>query len=573
MGHSQMTRLKNYNSGMFVSDCIAGLVTASIALPQSLAYAQLAGFPPEYGLYAAILPLVIYACLGSSRTLVVGPAALISLLIGSSITKLAPQTTQEYISLGVNLTILTGIFLSLLSLLRLGRLTTFISKPVISGFTSASAIIIASSQVPIILGLKPNSGLSFNDVLLFTGTHLDQSNIAVIGLSLMGIILLWSSKSQLPVLLNKLKLKGPIALALSKSSPVMLVIISIILVVHLNMQESYNVAVIGNIPNSLPSLTFDILTIERWPELAFPAASIALICFLTSIATGVTLASKKREKLNSNQELLALGAANVGSALVGSFALAGSVSRSMVNYTSGAATQVANLVSAVVLVISLLFLTPYLFSLPKAVLGVIVIMSVLPMIDFKHIRRCWAFNKADAISLLFTFLSSLLLGVEIGIWAGIACSLILFMHRTTHPHIAEVGRAEGGYFRNVNRLNVKTQRDTVYLRIDENLFFANVQYIENYIMERCGQSQDVKHLVLIFSSVSSVDESALETLETLILNLREADITLHLSDVKGIIQDKLKLTDIFETLAPGKLFFTADEAMSYLENNNEQLKG
>ena len=264
-----------------------------------------------------------------------------------------------------------------------------------------------------------------------------------------------------------------------------------------------------------------------------------------------------------------MGAANVSSALVGSFALAGSVSRSMVNYASGAATQIANLISAVVLVISLMFLTPYLFSLPKAVLGVIVIMSVLPMIDFKHIRRCWAFNKADAISLLFTFSSSLLLGVEIGIWAGIACSMILFMHRTTHPHIAEVGRADGGYFRNVNRLNVKTQKNAVYLRIDENLFFANVQYIENYIMERCSQNQEIKHLVLIFSSVSSVDESALDTLETLILNLREADITLHLSDVKGIILDKLKLTDIFATLSPGKLFFTADEAMSYLENNNE----
>lgn len=568
-----MTRLKNYNSGMFVSDCVAGLVTASIALPQSLAYAQLAGFPPEYGLYAAILPLLIYACLGSSRTLVIGPAALISLLIGSSITKLAPQTTQEYISLGVNLTILTGIFLSLLSLLRLGSLTTFISKPVISGFTSASAIIIASSQIPVILGLQPNSGLSFKDILIFTATHLNQVNSAVMTLSILGIILLWSSKLLLPALLEKLQLTGPIALALSKSSPVILVIISIILVSQFHMQDNYNVAVIGQIPNSFPTINLDILTFAHWPELAFPAASIALICFLTSIATGVTLASKRREKINSNQELLALGAANIGSALIGSFALAGSVSRSMVNYASGAVTQVANLVSAVVLVISLFFLTPYLISLPKAILGVVVIMSVLPMIDFKHIRRCWAFNKADAISLLFTFLSSLLLGVEIGIWAGIACSMILFMHRTTHPHIAEVGRAQGGYFRNVNRLNVETQKHSVYLRIDENLFFANVQYIENYIMERCEQNQEVKNLVLIFSSVSSIDESALETLETLILNLREAGITLHLSDVKGIIQDKLKLTDILLTLAPGKLFFTADEAMSYLENNNEQLKG
>lgn len=560
-----MAWFKNYNFRMFASDLVAGLMTASIALPQSLAYAQLAGFPPEFGLYAAVLPLLLYACLGSSRTLVVGPAALISLLIGSSITKLEPQTTEEYISLGVNLTILTGIFLTLLSVLRMGNFTTFISKPVISGFTSASALIIASSQIPVVLGLQLSSGLSFSDVLFFTLTHLNDTNIAVMILSIIGITLLLSSKFLFPVVLNRLKISGPVVHALSKSSPVLLVVISTIFVGQVDMQHGYIIATIGHIPNSLPSINFDILTFERWPELAFPAVSIALICFLTSIATSVTLAGKKREKIKPNRELLALGVVNIGSALIGSFALAGSVSRSMVNFASGAVTQVANILSAVVLLISIVFLTPYLFSLPKAILGVIVIMSVLPMIDFRHVARCWRFNKADAISLLFTFFSSLFFGVEIGIWAGIVCSVVLFIHRTTHPHIAEVGRAKSGYFRNVNRLNVETQKHIVFLRIDENLFFANVQHIENYIMERCDGNHNVKHLVLIFSSVSSIDESALETLENLILNLRESGVTLHLSDVKGIIQDKLRLTDIFKTLAPGKLFFTADEAMNYLE--------
>ncbi|MFT2091449.1 SulP family inorganic anion transporter [Paraglaciecola sp. 2405UD69-4] len=564
-----MTWLKNYNWNMFVSDCVAGIVTASIALPQSLAYAQLAGFPAEYGLYAAVIPLFLYAFLGSSRTLVVGPAALISLLIGSSINKLAPQTPQEYLSLGVNLTILTGLFLTLLSLLRLGRFTTFISKPVISGFTSASAIVIACSQLPIILGLQPSSGLTFNDALIFTATHLNQTNLAVLSLSTLGIALLWSSKSIFPILLKTIQLKGPVVLALSKSSPVILVILSILVVSHFDMHLDHEIAVIGQVPNSLPSINTDILAFARWPDLALPALSIALICFLTSIATGITLASKNAEKIRPNQELLALGVANIGSGLVGSFAVAGSVSRSMVNFASGAITQMANVISGCVLLLSIIFLTPYLFHLPKAVLGVIVIMSVLPMIEFKHIRRCWVFNKADAISLLFTFFSSLFLGIEIGIWAGIACSIVLFMHRTTHPHIAEVGRADSGYFRNVNRLNVKTQKNAVFLRIDENLFFANIQYIENYILERCAKSQEVTNLVLIFSSISSIDESALDTLEKLIVNLRERGITLHLSDVKGIIQDKLKLTDIFKTLAPGKLFFTADDAMNYIENKNK----
>jgi SulP family sulfate permease len=551
---------------MFISDLVAGLVTASIALPQSLAYAQLAGFPPEYGLYAALLPLLIYASLGSSRTLVVGPAALISLLIGSSISKLAPQSPQEYISLGVNLTVLTGIFLTVLSVFRLGNLTIFISKPVISGFTSASALIIACSQIPVILGLQVKSGLSLPDTLLFSAAHLHDTHIAVILLSAFSIALLWSSKSVFPAVLHKLKISGPVAIALGKSTPVLLVIMSTVLVSQIETLNNNNIATIGHIPNSLPHINLDILTFARWPELAFPAASIALICFLTSIATGVTLASKKREKIKPNQELLALGIANIGSALVGSFALAGSVSRSMVNFTSGAATQLANVISAGVLLISIVVLTPYMFNLPKSILGVIVIMSVLPMIDFRHIVQCWKFNRADGISLLFTFFSSLIFGVEIGIWAGIACSIVLFIHRTTHPHIAEVGRASSGYFRNVKRLNVETHKHTVFLRIDENLFFANIQYIENYIMDRCDVKHDVKHLVLIFSSVSSIDESALETLENLILNLRGSGVTLHFSDVKGIIQDKLRLTNIFNTLTPGKLFFTADEAMDYLKS-------
>lgn len=558
--------LQGYTRTHFISDLIAGCVTAFVAVPQTMAYAQLAGLPAEYGLYSSLLPLLCYALLGSSRTLVVGPAALICLMVASAIAKLAPSTPEAYIQVSVNLALLTGLILMLMSALRLGNFANLISKPVITGFTSASALIIATSQVNLLLGISTPKGMSFIETLTYLPSAALDTNISVLVLSLSAIAVLWSSKSLLPKIASLCRFPPALALAFNKSGPLLAVLLGTILVASLSLDTQRQVSVLGHIPNNLPSLSWSLINIQMWEALALPSFSIALICFLTSISTGATLASKNHERVNANQELLALGVTNVGAALTGTFALAGSVSRSMVNYATGAATQVANIISALIVLLTILFLTPYFYYLPQAVLGAIVIMSVLPMIELSNIKQCWRFNKADAISLLVTFFAALLLGVELGIWAGIGCSIVLFLHRSSQPHIAEVGRAENGYFRNIKRLHVETLPNCVFLRIDESLYFANVQHVENYVMKRCAQAPELEHLVLIFSSVSSFDESALESLENLIVNLRNSGVTLHLSDVKGIIQDQLRLTDIFETLAPGQLFYTADEAMNCLKD-------
>ncbi len=557
--------LKVYTWRLFFSDLIAGLVTALVAVPQVMAYAQLAGLPPELGLYSAVVPLFCYACLGSSRTLVVGPAALICLLVSSSIQSLAPESSQAYLVLSVNLALLTGIFLMMLSILRLGSFANMISQPVVTGFTSASAVIIAVSQLPVILGIIVSKGNSLQHTIVELINNILLVNPVVILISLTSFVFIWVWNRYIPILTRRLHLPDILSQGLNKTASIVLLGLSIGLVTKLSLANQYDLAIVGTIPNELPTLSTHLIKLSYWPELILPASSIALLCFLTSISTGLSLTNKSQDKINPNQELLALGAANVGAALTGSFALAASLSRSMINYSSGAMTQVSNLISALVMLMSILLLTPYLANLPKAVLGTIVIFSVVPMMLIPNLRQCWQFNKGDGVCLFFTFFSTLILGPEKGIWAGIICSVVLLVHRSSKPNVVEVGRAENGYFRNIQRTQVKTLDNTLFLRVDENLFFANIQHIENYLFKSYKSRPDVKHIVIICSSVSAIDETALRRIENWITALQKDGVILHLSDVKGFLRDKLAYTNLIEQLKPGQLFYTADDAMKHLE--------
>lgn len=557
-----ITQLKNYDFEKFTGDLIAGLVTAFIAVPQCMAYAHLAGLPAEYGLYCSLLPLIIYAILGSSRTLVVGPAAIISIMIANTLTSLAPETPEQAIEYSVNLSLLTGLFLLLFSLLRLGKFTNFISKPVINGFTSASAIVIILSQLPLILGIEKTNGLSLPEIFIKVG----EANIIVIFISLSAFLLLWLSKSYFLSISTYFRFPPPLRQAVSKSGPVLAIIVGSFLVFYFDLVESHSVKVVGEVPSGLPSLSISLFNPALWPDLLLPASSIALICFLTSLAVGITMAAKDNKRINSNQELMALGMANIGSALTGTFAVAGSISRSMTNHVSGANTQVANVVSALIVLISLLFFTDFFYFLPRAVLGALVIMAVLPMVNIKNIYQCWIFNKSDAISLLTTLIAVLILGMEVGIWVGVACSIISLVYRSSQPHIAVLGRVHNSeHFRNLNRFDVETLEIGTFIRVDESLYFANIQHIENFVLQHCISHPKLRHVVLVFNSVNFVDESALETLKGMIENLLSMNITLHLSEVKGVVNDQLKLTELYDKLFPGKVFFTTSDAMLYIK--------
>jgi len=557
--------LKTYRKQDLVSDFIAGLIATIIMVPQGMAYALLAGLPAEYGLYCAILPSFLYAILGSSRSLSVGPAALISIMVASSVGALAPVNELEYLKYAVNISFLAGLFLLLMRLFRLGSMTNFISLPVISGFTSASAIIILTSQLKHILGISIPTGLGFAETVLAISKQISTVNTSTLMIGVFACIGLWYFKNIFPRHVKLFALNSLIEQALSKSGPMFIVLVSAYVIYFGQLDLEKQVSVVGAIPEGFPTLQIGLLDIKLWQELALPSLLIALMCFVTSISVGTKLASKRKERINANQELLALGVANLVSGLSGTFALAASMSRSAVNHSAGAQTTIASIVCAFGVLLTLLFLTPFFYYLPLAVLGAIVVMSVVSMIEFEQVGRCWKVNRTDAYSLIATFFTVLIFGIEVGISVGIIGSVILVVYRASHPHIAIVGRVGNSeHFRNIKRHQVTTEQGILAIRVDESIYFSNVQCIEDFILEEAKNASRIKHIVLIFSSVSFVDTTALDAFEAMKVKLEEASIQLHLSEVKGPVMDQLEQTHFIELLAPGRVFFTTDDAFKTL---------
>ena len=556
--------LKSYQKQDFISDFIAGLIATIIMVPQGMAYALLAGVPAEYGLYCAILPSFFYAILGSSRSLSVGPAALISIMIASSVGALAPANDMEYLKYAVNIAFLVGAFLLLMRLLRLGSMTNFISLPVISGFTSASAIIILTSQLKHMLGISVPAGLSFGETLLVLFEQIDFINYTTLMIGLGACIGLWYFKNFFPHHIKILSLNPLFEQALAKAGPMFIVLISAYIVFIAQLNDVNQVSVVGAIPEGFPTLQVWQLDVSLWRELALPSLLIALMCFVTSISVGTKLASKRKERINANQELLALGMANLVAALSGTFALAASMSRSAVNHSAGAKTTLASIVCALGVLITLLFLTPFFYFLPLAVLGAIVVMSVASMIEIEQVKRCWRINRTDAYSLIATFFTVLIFGIEVGISVGILGSVMLVVYRASHPHIAVVGRVGNSeHFRNIKRHQVQTEQGILAIRVDESIYFSNVQCIEDFILSKTKDAA-IKHIVLIFSSVSFIDTTALDAFEAMKVKLDELGINLHLAEVKGPVMDQLEQTSFIEQLKPGKIFFTTDDAFKAL---------
>lgn len=557
--------LLSYRRSTFVSDLTAGVIVAIMLVPQGMAYAFLAGLPPQYGLYASILPLALYALLGSSRSLAVGPVAIASLMVGSTVSQYAAQGSEAYVNAAINLSLLVGIILLLLRLLRLGSIVNFMSHSVISGFTSAAAIIIAISQFKFMLGLDLPRSSTLDQQLADLLDALPESNPTTLAIGLLSLALLGLTRGPLCCWLEQIHLPRWFAQPICKAGPMIAVALCSLLVWSEGLQQSHQVATVGAIPGGLPIFFNLHISLELWQQLFTPAFLIALIGFLESVSVATVLASKRRERVDPNKELVALGAANLGAALSGTFPVAGGFGRSMVNHSAGAQTTIASLISAVLVLVCLLYLTPLFIYLPKATLGAIIIMAVIPLIDFKTLRQSWRFNKADGLTLLSTFIMVLVSGVEIGILIGIGFSIALLLYRSSQPHIAVVGRVgDSAHFRNVERHAVTTYTNALALRIDESLYFANTRYVEEYILQQSAARPELQHIVLICAAVNFIDASALETLENLILKLRDEGVTLHLAEVKGPVMDQLNQTTFLAHLGAGRVFFTTDEAMRTL---------
>lgn len=558
--------LRTYRMGEFPGDLTAGIITAILLVPQAMAYSILAGLPPEVGLYASIVPPILYAFFGSSRALAVGPVAVASLMVASALGSLALPGSADYIVAALVLSALIGVFLLIMGIAKLGFLANFLSHPVMSGFTSAAAIVIAFSQLKHLLGLDIPRGSRIDEAVLHIFQHIPEANITTVSISVVSLLLLFGFRQYLGPLLIKLGLSEGIANTLVKAGPMLVVVLMTVLSANMLWNETSGLAVVGSIPAGLPPLTVPSFDIALWRELAVSAALIALVSFVESVAIARVLASKRRQKIDVNQELVGLGVANIGAAFSGGSPVCGGFSRSVVNFAAGANTQLAAIITAFLIALSVLFFTPLFYYLPQAVLAAIIIIAVLGLVDFKALKVNWHYSKSDAAAWVVTFVVVMAEGIELGIVAGVVISLILFLWRSSKPHIAIVGRVGNTeHFRNIKRHTVRTCLHLLAIRVDESLFFANTRYFENYVLSAVVDQPDVKHVVFICSAINAIDGSALESLEQLISDLKSAGVTFHLAEVKGPVMDRLERTDFLDHLKPGKVFLSTHDAFKELE--------
>lgn len=558
--------LKSYSSNDLPGDLTAGIITAILLVPQAMAYSILAGLPPEVGLYASILPPILYAFFGSSRTLAVGPVAVASLMVAAALGTIAIPGSADYIYAALVLSALIGLFLLIMGIAKLGFLANFLSHPVMSGFTSAAAIVIAFSQLKHLLGIEIPRGSRIDQSLIYIFNHVSDINSLTVIISGVSLILLYSLRQYLSPLLIRFGFSERIAKTLVKAGPMFVVLLMTFLSARMLWNETNGLVVVGSIPAGLPPLTVPSFDFALWRELAVSAALIALVSFVESVAIARVLASKRRQKIDVNQELVGLGVANIGAAFTGGSPVCGGFSRSVVNFDAGANTQLAAIITAALIALSVLFFTPLFYYLPQAVLAAIIIIAVLGLVDLKALKVNWTYSKSDAAAWLVTFAVVMAEGIELGIIAGIMVSLILFLWRSSKPHIAIVGRVGNSeHFRNIKRHTVRTCAHVLAMRVDESLFFANTRYFENYVLSAIVDQPDVKHVVFICSAINAIDGSALESLETLISDLKNAGVTFHLAEVKGPVMDRLERTHFLEHLKPGKVYLSTHDAFKDLD--------
>jgi SulP family sulfate permease len=550
---------RDYRGSTFVNDGLAAVIVTIMLIPQSLAYALLAGLPPQVGLYASILPLVAYAIFGTSRALAVGPVAVISLMTAAAAGNLAAQGSPEYLAIAILLALISGIMLVVIGIFRMGFVANFLSHPVISGFITASGILIAVSQLKHILGVK----VSGHNLIEIGGSLLSQvgnTNMPTLIIGVVSTIFLYWVRGNLKPLFVKMGLKDKTATIASRIGPVIAIVVAI-LVVALMRLDLDGVAIVGNIPKGLPPITVPDFDMGLWVSLLGSSFVIALIGFVESVSVAQTLAAKKRQRIEPDQELIGLGAANVAAAFSGGYPVTGGFARSAVNFDAGAETPAAGAFTAIGIALATLFLTPLLYFLPIATLAATIIVAVLSLVNIGDIKEAWTYNKSDFAAMMATIVLTLTMGVEAGVFAGVILSIALYLYRSSRPHFAVVGQVrDTEHFRNVLRHEVMTNPRLVTIRIDESLYFANARFLEDTVYDLALSDDRVEHVVLMCSAVNEIDLSALESLEAINERLKLANVKLHLSEVKGPVMDRLKRSHLLGHLS-GQVFLSQMDAV------------
>lgn len=537
--------LRSYRRSWLTGDITAGIVVAMMMVPQGMAYALVAGLPPVAGIYASILPPLLYALFGSSMTQSVGPMAIVALMTGAALAPLADPGSTLSLVLAAQLALISGAALMLCGVLRLGVLANFLSRPVMSGFSNGAAIVIAAGQVQPLLGAAAPH------------YHLPS---AVLGLG--SLLLLWLAKRWLAALLRRCGVPAGAAEVTARLVPMLVVLAGAALVALLGLAQ-LGVQTIGNVPSGLPSLSLAFSHLH-WRTLLSPGLLIAFIIFLMSMSAAQTLAQKRGEKLSTNRELLGLGAANLAASVTGGFPVTGSLSRTAVNFAAGAHTPLASMISAALLALALVAPTGWLALLPMPVLAATILVAVVGMLDTSILVQAWRYDRGDALALLATAAGVLLLGVEAGVVIGVVLSMGTLIWRASRPHIAVLGRIPGSeHYRNVERYAAQTTAGILVLRIDAGLFFGNAEAVNERLEEELHAHPDTRHLLLVLSGVNAIDSTALFAMMEWNRTLAGRGVTMHLAEVKGPVIDRLRQSNLLQQLR-GPVFLSTALACAAL---------
>ncbi|MEL7122459.1 MAG: solute carrier family 26 protein, partial [Bacteroidota bacterium] len=552
--------LPKYNSSLLKGDLSAGLTVGVMLIPQGMAYAMIAGLPPIYGLYASTIPLILYAIFGTSRQLAVGPVAMVSLLTAAGIGTMAEGGTELYIKLAILLALMVGVIQLALGLFRLGFLVNFLSHPVISGFTSAAALIIGFSQLKHLLGVDIARSHHVHEILLQALEQFGSINWSTFTVGMLGIVLIITVKR-----VNR-----------SIPGPLLAVVFGILSVWMLGLTNQ-GVKIVGEIPNGLPKMGLPQFSLDDLSVLLPIALTISLVSFMESIAVAKAIQAKhKNYKVIPNQELIGLGIANIGGSFFQSYTVTGGFSRTAVNDQAGAKTGLASIISAALIILTLLFLTPLFFYLPKAILASVIMVAVFGLIDYKEAIHLWKTNRTDFAMLVVTFIATLSLGIEQGIGVGVILSLVMVIFRTTRPHYALLGKIPGtNFYRNLERFDTLEKReDLIIIRFDAQLYFANIAYFKEVIHESLKKGKGkVKALIIAAESINYVDSSAMHALEEIITDAQNENIKVLFSGVKGPIRDAMKKAHLVEKVGETHFFLSIQDAVNHLDHKSVYSNG
>ncbi|MGQ7286944.1 SulP family inorganic anion transporter [Vreelandella venusta] len=549
-----LTWLPHYHKRLLGADILAGLIVTVMVIPQSLAYALLAGLPAVVGLYASILPQLLYTVLGTSRTLAVGPVAIIALMTGAALSAVATPGSPEYLQAALILSLLSGGILVAMGALKMGFFSNFLSHPVISGFLTASGILIAVSQLGSLMGVS-SSGFTLVERVITLLPNLAAFNPYTLSIGAGTLFFLVMMRRFGKRSLSAIGLPKTLADLIIKAGPVFAVVITTLATWHWQLADQ-GVAIVGAIPSGLPALSFPWADTSLWRALFIPALLISLVGFVESVSMGQMLAAKRRQRISPNQELIGLGAANLAAGFTNGMPVTGGLSRTVINYDAGAQTPAAGAFAALGIALITMAFTGWLYYLPIATLAATITVSILTLVDIPMLRQTWRYSRSDFAAMAVTILLTLVEGIEAGIIGGVSLSIALFLYRTSRPHSALVGRVpDTEHFRNTERHDVETVRNVALLRIDESLYFANARYLEDTVYNLVASYPELEHVVLICSAVNLIDASALESLDAINARLKDSEVKLHLSEVKGPVMDQLKKSDFLEALT-GRVFLS-----------------